>query len=202
MRVTKKGHLLATHRWSGSVAESVIIVEGPDGSGKTTLAEQIASELDREYRRPPPEALDSTTGPASWLADWWEGQLALHPRALAHGVYDRTFYISDPIYQQAQPDRKLLVDGVHLARGISRLWSIEPVLIFCLPPIDVQLANVHAGGRERLAGVSDEQLVKINNAYWSTYAWCAQALYDNVMLYDYTEEGAWERLRSRFPISA
>jgi hypothetical protein len=122
------------------------------------------------------------------------------PGALAHGVYDRCFYISDPLYQQAQPERDLLVDGKALSRGITRLWSIEPVLVFCLPEFEVQLSNVRQSGRERLAGVSDKALEKINNAYWSVYAWTSQALFENVVHYDYTEEGAWESLTSKLRV--
>jgi hypothetical protein len=182
------------------VAEPTIIVEGPDGSGKTDLAHRIAAAFNRDYRRPPPEALSSTRGPAAWLADWWDGQLALHPNSLAHGVYDRCFYISDPIYQQAQVNRDLLMDGKQLAAGIARLWSVEPVIIFCLPPFNVQLANVNSAERERLEGVDDQALLKIDNAYWAAYAWVSQALFENVMLFDYTEEGSWERLTSKLPV--
>jgi len=176
--------------------DRAIIVEGPDGSGKTHLAQQLAATFDLEYRRPPAEALSSTTGPADWLPEWWNGQLALNPTALATGVYDRCFYISDPIYQLAQVDRDLLLDGPALRRGISHLWTIEPYLIFCLPPFNVQLANVHQMDRDKLEGVSDKALEKINNAYWAAAEMWWQALGGDVMTYDYTKENAWELLRS------
>ena len=198
MRVTRTARPPSTRRWRENVVELPIICEGPDGSGKTTLAKKIADEFDLEYRRPPAEALSSTVGPADWLAEWWDGQLAMRQSALGHGVYDRCFYISDPIYQQAQPWRDLLLDGEHLARGISRLWSVEPILIFCLPPFNVQLSNISQAGRDRLENVGNDQLLKIDNAYWAAYAIWSQALYDNVMLYDYTQEGSWERLVANF----
>lgn len=178
--------------------DRAIIVEGPDGSGKTQLAERLCIEFDLDYRRPPPEALSSTTGPADWLPEWWNGQLALPPAALAEGVYDRCFYISDPIYQQAQPDRPLLVDGPALARGIGHVWTIEPYIIFCLPPFEVQLANVKQELRAMLEGVTDKQLEKINNAYWAYYALWSQALGGEVMSYDYTKENAWQNLLAHF----
>lgn len=200
MRAMRSGRLSTIHKWSASVDKIPavpIIIEGPDGAGKTTLAEQIAEKYERWYRRPPSALLSSTHGPDTHLPDWWDEQLGLAPSKLAEGVYDRCFYISDPIYQQAQAHRELLVDGPHLVRGISRLWSVEPILIFCLPPFNVQLTNVQRADRDRLKDVGDEALLKIYNAYWSTYAWASQALYDNVMTHDYTEEGSWERLTAR-----
>lgn len=178
------------------MAEYPIIVEGPDGAGKTTLAQRLATHLDREYRRPPPEALSSTTGPASWLAEWWDGQLAMRPSALAHGVYDRCFYISDPIYQQAVVERDLLIAPHQLAHGIMRLWNAEPFIIFCLPDFDVILTNVRHSGRPQLEGVGAQELSKIWNAYWAYYAMWSQALFDNVMVYDYKEAASWARLTS------
>ena len=75
-----------------------------------------------------------------------------------------------------------------------RLWNVEPYLIFCLPPWDDQLANVMSHERDRLLGVSAEALLKINNAYWATYALWATSLYDNVVKYSYVEDDAWDRL--------
>jgi len=171
-----------------------MIVEGPDGAGKTYLAEKLADHYGLEYCRPPAELLTSTHGPADGLVEWWDGQLAQTPSDLSMKIYDRCFYISDPIYQLAVPQRKLFVPSDELVRGISRLWNVEPFLIFCLPPWDVQLGNVMNPARERLLGVDVETLLKVNNAYWSAYAMWSQALYDNVLKYDYTEESAWDTL--------
>jgi hypothetical protein len=171
-----------------------MIVEGPDGAGKTTLAKKLAEFYGLEYRRPPEEVLSSTHGPQEGLAEWWDEQLARPPSDLAVAVYDRCFYISDPIYQQAIPSRLLSIDSPDLARGIMRLWNVEPYLIFCLPPWSNQLANVMRHDRDRLLGVTAEALLKINNAYWAYWAMWSQSLYDNVAKYDYTEEDSWSRL--------
>jgi hypothetical protein len=172
-----------------------MIVEGPDGAGKTYLAGQLAQHYGLEYCRPPKEALSSTHGPLGpILYEWWDEQLALPQSELATKIYDRCFYISDPIYQLAVPQRHLILEPFEMVRGISRLWNIEPFLIFCLPPWDIQLSNVMAHERERLLGVPVETLLKVNNAYWSCYGMWTQALYDNVVKYDYTEEDAWLKL--------
>lgn len=173
---------------------SPVIIEGPDGAGKTKLALDIADHYEMEYLKPPPELLDSTTGPSSGLREWWDDQLARPLDELAMSVYDRCFYISDPIYQMAQPSRDLMVSPPFLARGIMRLWNAEPTIVFCLPEFATILGNVRREGRPHLEGVSAEMLSKIWNMYWATYALWSQALYDNVAKYDYEEEDAWERL--------
>src|SRR5438105_13425965 len=142
-----------TDSWSANVASKhPIIVEGPDGSGKTTLANKLSDVYDLMYRRPPAATLSSTHGPGDGLVEWWGSELGKTPSHLNHGVYDRCFFISDPIYQQAQSDRPLLLSGHELVRGIMRLWNVEPIIIFCLPPFEVQLANVKRDERERLVG--------------------------------------------------
>lgn len=166
-----------------------IIVEGPDGSGKTTLAHKLSDVFGLEYRRPAVVDLDSSTGPRGMgLVDWWDRELARSSSQLALGVYDRCFYISDPIYQAVQVNRDLLVNPGYLVRGIARLWNIEPILVFCLPPFDVQLSNVRFDNRPRLAGVDDKGLEKVNNLYHAFYAMWTNGLFDNVFRFDYTTQ--------------
>jgi deoxyadenosine/deoxycytidine kinase len=178
---------------SGNVA-SPIIVEGPDGAGKTTLAKRVAEHYQLEYRRPPDSVLSSSSGPLSGeLVEWWESQLARAPDELATTVYDRCFYISDPIYQQAVPDRDLMIHPHSLALGIMRLWNTEPYLIFCLPEFATILTNVRVAGRDHL-DITAEALSKIWNQYHAYHAMWSQSLYENVIKYNYEEEDAWDRL--------
>lgn len=179
------------------MARYPIIIEGPDGAGKTTLAEKLCDRLGRQYTRPPEELLSSETGPTAGLPQWWDEQLAMGDRALAHRVFDRCFYISDPIYQMAQSERELLVSFQALASGIMRLWNVEPIIIFCLPDFGITLTNVRQENRPQLRGVSAEVLSKVYNMYWATYALWSNALYDNIMSYDYTEDAEWDILMDK-----
>lgn len=172
-----------------------IIIEGPDGGGKTHLAKRVVESYpDRKYTRPPDELLSSADGPTGDLAQWWDNELRGSDQYLAHRVYDRCFYISDAIYQQAQVERELMVTSIAYARGISKLWNVEPIIIFCLPPFDVQLANVRQSGRDRLKGVTDAQLEKISNMYWATQALWSNALYEQIRVFDYTRDEAYAEL--------
>jgi hypothetical protein len=172
---------------------SPIIIEGPDGAGKTTLAKRVAEHYGLEYMRPPEQFLSSGEGPRNGLVEWWDMQLAKAPSDLANLVFDRCFYISDPIYQQAQPARDLLLPPTLLSHGIMRLWNAEPYLIFCLTDFDQILANVRIAGRSHL-DITAEELSKVWNQYYAYYAMWQMALYDNVVKYNYQEEDAWDRV--------
>jgi hypothetical protein len=166
----------------------MLIVEGPDGGGKTTLAKAIADAYDLEYTRPLEQLLSSSTGPGPGLFEWWKDQLRLPPAEHKARVYDRCFFISEAIYQMAQVQRDLIVDGHELWRGISDLWTLGPNLIFCQPPMDVQYSNVVQDGRQSLEGLNNRHLEKINFMYWAFYGMWQNSLFAQVVQYDYTRD--------------
>jgi hypothetical protein len=160
-----------------------VIVEGPDGSGKTTLARRMEADFNLEYRRPPEELLSSSTGPSPGLLEWWREQLRRHDRA--DGVYDRCFWVSEPIYSSVML-RPPLCSPVDIVRGINDLWVEGPLLIFCMTEEVTMLENTFLAGRPRLADISDDQrkLKAINFLYWANYAqWLTMD--DAVMHWDY-----------------
>jgi hypothetical protein len=157
----------------------VIIVEGPDGAGKTHLCNRICEQFGLQYRRY--HRLSSVTGPdGPAIVEWWDEQLAND----SSGVYDRCFYISEPLYQLATPHRELIIPGEQMMHGIGRLINFQPLLIFCLPPWEAAIANV--GQKERLEGVDDHALEKIHWAYWTSLAHWGEMMFGNVIRWDYT----------------
>lgn len=160
----------------------MIVVEGPDGSGKTELCNWIAEEFDLEYRRAP--TLSSEKGPDDAVPTWWAEQLL--GDTSDGGVYDRTFFISEPLYQLATPGRQLLRDRQFMALGLKRLWSQCDLLIFCLPGWEVERQNLEDVNRLALQGVDSLQLEKISWAYAYQYQLFAECYYERVTLWDYT----------------
>lgn len=167
----------------------MIVVEGPDASGKTTLAKKLADDFDLDYRRPPDTILSSVTGPAGEsLPEWWKEELRFqhdNPEESDGRIYDRCFYISECIYQLAKPDRPLIRDGVDMGRGIHDLWVIEPFMIFCMPPWEAQLGIIQSG-RPGLEGVDLATLRKIDWQYWCFYGMWREMVTD-CLHYDYTQ---------------
>lgn len=159
----------------------MIVVEGPDGSGKTTLAKWIEEEFSIEYRRAP--TLSSEHGPDDEAVVWFENQM---DRDIEGGVYDRIFTISEPIYQLATPGRPLMRDEVYMGLALQKLWVKCDLLIFCLPPWADARQNLEDVNRLALQGVDVLALEKIHWAYNYQFQLFKECYFDRVTLYDYT----------------
>lgn len=99
----------------------MIIVEGPDNSGKTTLVDSIckAFPLLRRFKSP---------GPASTY-DWWMEMLTLDPDILAMSVFDR-FLFSEYVYGPLCRNTIRLTD--HQREVVeSQLLTTEPFIVIC-----------------------------------------------------------------------
>lgn len=145
----------------------MLVLEGPDGGGKTYLAQQLVKALDLEYRKPSQEVLSSTQGPVNprALIEWWMIEVQLceeDPAYERRGVYDRTTYISDPIYR--------LVYGEHSAatvrqmrRGIDFLAD-NAMIVWCIPPWDVTLESLRNQQRDNLEWLDE---TKAGVVWWA-----------------------------------
>lgn len=164
---------------------TIIVVEGPDGSGKTTLALWIAQKYGLEYTRPPADLLSSSEGPSPGLVEWWENELG--SSASKDRVYDRTFYVSEVLYAQAQKDRPLMCpDPERMTRGLADFIHRVDLLIFCLPGWQVERQNLDDVGRLSLQGVDQEQLEKISWAYEYMHYLFSELMFERCTVYDYT----------------
>jgi hypothetical protein len=158
----------------------MIVVEGPDGAGKTELTRFIAEEFGLEYRRAP--TLSSITGPDDEVAEWWVQQMAHDD---GDGVYDRSFLVSEFVYALAT-DRPPIKDAQWMRHRLSMFWTVCDLLIFCLPPFDVQLENLNAVGRGRLIGVDEGRLRRISWAYEYLLELFKASMYERCTVWDYT----------------
>lgn len=168
----------------------MIIVEGPDNSGKTTLAQRISLATGFEYRRPP--TLSSTEGPDGGVFDWWEDQLSLPPREHLTAVYDRCTYISDPIYRLVS-GRPPLRNEQEMTNGLHQLFGVNPLIIFCLPSWEWSTRHheeEHKAGLG-LSYANIDQLRVIHWAYRLNYTLWSEAFFENVWSWD-PENGSWD----------
>lgn len=159
----------------------MIIVEGPDGSGKDTLIAQLMSDFGTLVVRGPRAVKSSHAGPVDNLGKWVAEDLRQWPWSEATRIYNRHPLISEPIYGP-------LLRG-HVDPGFQMSWDLawnyftsNTLVIFCLPPLSVVMNNVSQA--RDMPGVA-ENIEKI----WESYRAGAKEYPGWAMKYDYTEEG-------------
>jgi hypothetical protein len=135
----------------------MLIVEGPDGAGKTTLIKRLEPQL----RWPVAERVVSKDAEAQVdLKAWVEENLeTLKPKQL---IYDRHRMISEPIYGPIL--RGILEPGFNDRAWYSyykqRFEACHPFVIWCMPPLGLVRANVERDPDNKV--VSD----RITEIYW------------------------------------
>ena len=122
----------------------MIIVEGPDGAGKSTLIRMLAEHHDFQIMDRACTSDDGIDPTTLSLRDWVDKDLSLsnwHP-----GVYDRYPLYSEPIYGLIT--RRRLATGFDdmewLRRSMLMLRQKQPMVIFCFPPKEVVRHNIQA----------------------------------------------------------
>jgi len=98
----------------------MIIVEGPDSSGKTTLAKELASQFGLNYLKSPGPKTDY---------DWWMSVLTLPTDQLAKLICDR-FLFSEFVYGPIVRG-KIKLSPLEIDLVISMLVTAEPLVVHC-----------------------------------------------------------------------
>jgi len=156
----------------------VIIVEGPDGAGKSNLVSRIEADwsLQRE-----PKAVTSDAQSLFPMGQYIEDELS---KGFGMRLYDRFALISSPLYMMLE--NRTFVDPLTnpdwLKIQYKRLSRIDPVLIYCLPPLEVVKANL-----ERDDNSGGKVLEHVEEIYYGYVAWYARDGYNSSsMVWDYT----------------
>lgn len=145
------------------MSDSVIVVmlEGPDGAGKTTLADELCSKLRLRYHHEGPPKPGSGS-----LQDTYVGvlvrQLAAAKAEGLRGVVLDRFGLSELCYAPlaGRQDRLGEEGWSALSAELTRLRAVR---ILCLPSLEA-CRRAWASGREELLGSSD-----LLNAAWRFY---------------------------------
>lgn len=116
----------------------MLIVEGPDGSGKTTLVRRLQKDLGLPVA---PRVVGSDTIALVDLAQWTEQNVA---GGFQRTIFDRHRLISEPIYGPVLRGRQdpKFIDPKWLSDQVWRFYALEPVIIYCLPDIRTVWKNV------------------------------------------------------------
>lgn len=162
----------------------MIIVEGPDGAGKTTLVNYIEQKLN--IKRQP----RTVSGETEILIPL--GQHVEEALALGYGMrlYDRFALISSPMYIPVHNDplvirtfRGEMLDRYWLMKQYEKFKAVDPFIILCLPPMEVVLNNVRNDANNRVVAEYMET-VYLNYHNW----YCAnQVINPSIFLWDYTD---------------
>lgn len=152
-----------------------LVIEGPDGSGKTTLANALSEEL----RWPLAEkavAHDTTT-----TLDLRQYAEKTVEGGLQRKIFDRHCLISEPIYGPIM--RGGLRHNMSSPLWYNDIWhrflGTRPLIVFCLPPLDVVMKNIRED--------PDNLTIRdIQPQVWWQY-WTLAMRINESMLYDYTD---------------
>lgn len=159
----------------------MLIVEGPDGAGKTTLMKHLATAILWPVAE---RVVDKNTNAMVDLKKWTEENVAKGFQPL---IFDRHRMISDPIYgpiMRPQSGRAEVYDIAWYASMAQMFWDADPWVIFCLPPLGTVVDNLEFDeDNDAVRGNID----RIYRGYVSLAAHL-EALGKNVMTYDYTTE--------------
>ena len=158
----------------------MIIVEGPDGSGKTTLVKKLEKQLGITQQ---PRAVSSAAEKLKPIGDYVEEELA---KGFGLRLYDRFALISSPMYV-ALPNptfSEQMLDLVWLGSAWRRFRAIDPVVIVCLPELDEVAHNVLRDSTSQVVWPYWETI------YWQYHNWLAMNLENtSVLHYNYTLDG-------------
>jgi hypothetical protein len=134
----------------------MLVVEGPDGAGKSTLARRLSMELGWPIA---PKVVDSRTMPLTDMREWVEQNLEA---GLQKTIFDRHRLISEPIYGPLL--RGTMDPGFDdawwLRRMHTRFRELHPMVIFCLPPLEACVHNITDDAE------NDAVVLHIEPIYW------------------------------------
>lgn len=167
-------------RFTGLASRVIIILEGPDGGGKTTLARELAELLRLEYRHegPPPPNVNVLHHYGRLLDDARGKNVVFDRLALGERIYGPLLRGED----------RLGVGGWEIFHRL--VTAVDAFEVLCLPSLPVCLTNWRAKTNDLLTNT-----LQVETA-WAGYAHLHgvhESLFDQ-WVFDYTRAGSFDAL--------
>lgn len=142
-----------------------IIVEGPDGSGKSTLIDHLRRVLGFSIHD---RAVTSKDGPIMPLAKWVDEDISAnwdHP-----WIYDRYPTISEPIYgkEVRRGNIESPFDNQAYLMNVNDVLYATSVVVWCLPSLATVRNNVLDNRADQMPGVV-RNIAHVHQAYMTAY---------------------------------
>lgn len=159
----------------------MIVVEGPDGAGKTTLINTLASELKLPIA---PRVVSKDAEAMTDLMQWVDENLHAGWQPT---IFDRHRLISEPIYgpilrEDFEPG---FSDPQWFEPRLRAFYGLNPVIIYCLPDFEVVWENVLSGDDNKVFHGNPRGVRAIWGAYFNK-AMTDYVLNRQTWVYDYT----------------
>lgn len=167
----------------------MIVVEGPDGAGKTTLINYLAKELSLPIA---PRVVSKDTEAMVDLQEWVDKNLSKGWQPM---IFDRHRLISEPIYGAIlRPKFQPGFDDMEwFEPRLRQFYGLQPSMIYCLPPLRTIWDNIQDDPENQR--VADQHIIQMIWAAYFNKAVTEYTLLRSTWIYDYTWELA-EQTRS------
>lgn len=157
----------------------MIIVEGPDGAGKTTFIEKVSRELDLPIAPKFVKSSGEGSGTNDLFGEAYKDVVTMWDRPPM--IYDRhpliSEYVYGPIIRGAMPPDFLTPQ----AHATMRLMAQQVFVIWALPPMQTCYDNVMDETSDQMNGVQ-----KNIDAIWAMYHTMRMLWQGSSSMYDYT----------------
>lgn len=159
----------------------MIVVEGPDGAGKTTLINQLTELTGLSVA---PRVVSKDAEAMVDLVKWTEVNVSTGFQKV---IFDRHRLISEPIYGPILRDKPQpgFSDPQWFYHQLRAFYELDPIIIYCLPPYKTVYDNVkHDPDNKVVSGGIEMRLIW--GAYFSK-AMTDHVLHPSTWVYDYTQ---------------
>lgn len=165
----------------------MLIVEGPDGAGKSSLSEKLAAVTGWQIA---PKAVGGDTRSLTDVQQYVDHALdrGFHPM-----IYDRFALYSAPIYsafQRRTEPQKGFGDFRWLSTAYARMREVAPIVILSLPPFETVWQNCQRDEDNKRLFPDRGRLSSVYYLYFNL-----AARNPAMLVYDYTKQSDAEFVR-------